>query len=352
MTEQEMTEVTFSITRKRRGAEAIRAHLKRRREYISGRGAELRKGKQYRVHNKRQMMRVAIAKAAKYGKSTEKLHAMGKRIIAKLGGQGAKKEWSDKIASLREEIAGTAQAPITEAVIPVHSEAVFNAALLARYLGEVFDALGDEAGAELFKLSDVAVGMARDLEKVEALSDDQTSKIEKLMEAMVTAMKEYDELGEPSLGDAISLRMVAEGLMTEDEAEAVALVEYTPPPPSAFSKKGTAGKESIDPSVALKYLRKINEAMQGKEPKRDEAIKTASEAVKKYPAKDHKGDAISQVEDMKDVFRTMFFLSNAAGVKAPAWMYPPGKEPWKGEVPQALIDALKGLKTDGAQAAA
>jgi hypothetical protein len=33
-------------------------------------------------------------------------------------------------------------------------------------------------------------------------------------------------------------------------------------------------------------------------------------------------------------------------------MYPPGKEPWKNEVPQALIDALKGLKADSAAAAA
>jgi hypothetical protein len=81
-----------------------------------------------------------------------------------------------------------------------------------------------------------------------------------------------------------------------------------------------------DPTVAGKYLKAINMAMQKMDPQA--AIKAAEVVAKKYKVVDSKGLPVPHVENMTDVLRVMFYLSQITGLKAPAWMYKGKVKPW------------------------
>jgi len=93
-------------------------------------------------------------------------------------------------------------------------------------------------------------------------------------------------------------------------------------------------------------------AMQKREPAA--AMKAAEKVLKKHKVMDAKGLPVTRIDTMTDVLRTVFYLSQITGLKAPAWMYAGKKKPWfvaKGDDDQPgmaktdakLVGALKAL---------
>jgi hypothetical protein len=220
----ELTEV-FKVIKKARGAAARIAKRMRHRAYLMQRGEKKLAAKIFRRRFKRKIKKALKRKISKYGqKGLERLHQMGRRIVQVR--PGAKKEWSETLASIAEELERDT-APVTEDVDVIEEaaepesiavEVMVNAATTAMYLGEIFDAMGDEAGQVLLKLSEKAVDVA---DAIEANGGDPTEEhekhIETVLEAVIKALGQHEEIGSPSLGEAIGIGMVAEGLGTWEE---------------------------------------------------------------------------------------------------------------------------------------
>jgi len=338
----ELTEV-FQIVKKARGAAARLAKRLRHRMYLMHRGAKKLAAKIFRKRFKRKIKKIQKRKEAKFGKTgLSRLHQMGRRVVMRQPG-AAKKEWSEALSNIAEEMERDT-APLHEDVgvieeaeepFSIAVEVTLNAATTAMYLGEVFDAMGDEAGKVLFQLSDKAVDLA---EAIGANggepTEEQEQHIQTVLEAVIRALKEHEDAGSPSLGEAIGMAMVAEGKGTWEE-----LVEYVPPSPAELQAriagKGpvqhgwqfpTGGTASPDPTIAGKYLKAINMAMQKMDPQA--AIKATEVVVKKHKVMDSKGLPVHRVDNMTDVLRVMFYLSQITGLKAPAWMYRGKQKPW------------------------
>lgn len=345
----ELDEV-FGVVKKIRGAAARIAKRVRHRAYLKVRGAKKLAAKIYRKKFKRKIKRGMTKKLRRFGrKGLEKLHKMGKRIV--------QKSWADQIANIQEELdaeAVTKDADIIEEEVIEYApivEAMYNAAETAMYLGEIFDAMGDDAGQVLLTLSDKAVDLGEAIEANEGdPTEDQEAKVETVLNAVIKALAEHEERGAPSLSEAIGITMVAEGLGTWDD-----LVEanWTPPHVRTMTLKGRGA--SVDPSVAGKYLKALNMAMQKREP--EKAMKAAEVVVKKHKVMDAKGLPVTSVSNMTDVMRVMFYLSQATGLKAPSWMYQGKEKPWfvmpkskDDETPKADKGMATALKALGAPA--
>ncbi|MBW2168483.1 MAG: hypothetical protein JRG69_04325, partial [Deltaproteobacteria bacterium] len=331
----ELQEV-FGVMKKARGAEARIAKRVRHRGYLKTRGAKKLAEKIYRKKFKRKIKRSMGKKLRRFGrKGLEKLHKMGKRVV--------QKSWADQLANIQEELDADAAIDdidiIEEEVIeyaPV-VEAMYNAAETAMYLGEIFDAMDDEAGQVLLTLSDKAVDLGEEIEASEDdLTEEQEAKAETVLNAVIKALAEHEDRGSPSLSEAIGITMVAEGLGSWDE-----LVEYMPPTPGELATKVKTGRAShkgygqnipagktasADPSVSGKYLKALNMAMQKHDP--EKAMKVAMAVVKKHKVMDAKGLPVTSVSTMTDVMRVMFYLSQITGLKAPSWMYTGKSKPW------------------------
>ena len=361
----ELDEAQFQIARKKRGAEARLMKRKRHREYLKSRGEKKLAAKMYRKRFKRKIKIRTKRKMRKFGKDRlTRLHKQGKRVTMK--------SWSDRLANIQEELnldtAPGYEEDIdhieegTEIISPV-VEAMLKAAQTALYLGEVFDAMGDEAGKVLFQLSDKAVDLADAIEANDGEpTEEQEGHAGTVLDAVIRALKEHEECGSPSLGEAIGIGLYLEGKGSWDE-----LVEYKPPTPGemqdrmsgakaahkGYGTKMPAGKTaSPDSTVAGKYLKAINMAMQKMDP--DAAMKAAEAVLKKHKVMDAKGLPVTRIDSMTDVLRTMFYLSQITGLKAPAWMYRGKKKPWfvasgdtdepgKANVDAKLAGALKAL---------
>lgn len=350
----EMDEAQFTIARKKRGAEARLMKRKRHREYLKHRGEKKLAAKMYRKRFKRKIKIRTKRKMRKFGKERlARLHKQGKRVTMK--------SWSDRLANIQEELnLDTAPGYVedidhieegAEVISPV-VEAMLKAAQTALYLGEVFDAMGDEAGKVLFQLSDKAVDLADAIEANDGEpTEEQDGHAGTVLDAVIRALKEHEECGSPSLGEAIGIGLYLEGKGSWEE-----LVEYTVPSPMELQKKISGQKMGArsmpDPTVAGKYLKAINMAMQKMDP--DKAMKAAEAVVKKHKVMDAKGLPVTRIDTMTDVLRTMFYLSQITGLKAPAWMYRGKKKPWfvaKGDtdkpggaaVDAKMVAALKAL---------
>ena len=352
----ELDEV-FGVVKKARGAAARVAKRMRHKEYLKKRGAKKLAAKIYRKKFKRKIKRMNLKKLRKFGKKgLEKLHKMGKRVV--------QKSWNDQIASLYEELDQAAcvaeDHDLNEAddrELSPAVEALLNAAETAMYLGEIFDAMGDEAGQVLLQLSDKAVDLADAVEANEDAepTEEQEGHIQTVLDAVIKSLAEHEERGAPSLGEAIGIGMVAEGLGTWDELVEVKRVSpgapdspsgrWTPPNVVRDMKMPAGGKATVDRSVAGKYLKALNIAMQKMDPQA--AMKAAEVVVKKHNVIDAKGLPVKSVGSMTDVLRVVFYLSQIAGLKAPAWMYRGKKKPWF--VSAGETDEPKGLAATDAK---
>jgi hypothetical protein len=174
------------------------------RLYRKGKKAALRvASRMYRKRNKRKILLRAKKKLKKFGsKMLAKLHAAGKRVVMAHNDQA--------LANLREALNNpSAGGPDTE---NSYEEAAYNAGLLAMYLGEVFEAVGDKESAEtMFSVSDIAADLSEDLEKIAEgdLSEGQDEKLRRVLDSVTKAAKVWEGMGSPTLFQAIEV--VAKG---------------------------------------------------------------------------------------------------------------------------------------------
>ena len=318
----------FAIVKKARGAAARLAKRTRHRAYMMARGARKLASKMYRKRFKRKIKRREAKKIRRFGRAgLAKLHKMGRRIVGKK--PAGKKEWADQLASIQEELNAEATAAVEEEnddeIVEEYApavEAMINAATTALYLGEIFDALGNEAGEVLYRLSDKAVDLADAIEANDGEpTEEQERHVETVLEAVIKALSEHESIGSPSLGEAIGVMMVEEGLGEWED-----LVEGWNAPGVRTMKVPEGGEAMADPSVAGKYLKAINMAMQKMDAQK--AMKAAEMVIKKHNVVDEKGLPVKRVENMTDVMRVIFYLSQITGLKAPAWMYRGKSKPW------------------------
>ncbi len=187
-------EEAFKVVKKKRKTAAMKLMS---RLYRKSKKAVLRTAsRMYRKRNKRKILIRAKKKLKKFGsKMLSKLHKAGKRIVMSN---------DQALANLREDL----NKPGTGAAGDGNSfeEASYNAGLLAMYLGEVFEVLGDEESAEtMFSLSDQASDLADVLESIGEgdLSDVQEDRLRKILDRSVAGLKVWESLGSPTLFQAI-----------------------------------------------------------------------------------------------------------------------------------------------------
>lgn len=195
----EGVEEAMQVMRKQRKSAAEKLKAKRSRKK---RKSKLRKAaKMYYKKAKRKILQRAKKKLKKFGKAgLEKLHKMGRRIVMS----------DDRISNLREDLnIGSA----SENSNP-YEEAAFSAGMLTMYLGEIFEAAGDLESAEtMYDVSDAAADMSESwsvLGEEDELDEDQSEKLERVLDHTVKALKVYEAMGAPSLMDVIEA-------MDEDE---------------------------------------------------------------------------------------------------------------------------------------
>jgi len=182
----------FRAMKKKRKSAAEKLAAKRSRKK---RKSQLKRAaKMYYKKAKRKILKRAKAKLRKFGKAgLQKLHKMGKRIV--MG--------SEELANLREDLNTGASGEKSNPF----EEAVFNAGMLAMYLGEIFEAAGDVESAEtMYDVSDKAAEMSEswaNLDEEDELDEDQEAQLERVLEHTVKALKLYEGMGAPSLMDVI-----------------------------------------------------------------------------------------------------------------------------------------------------
>lgn len=120
-----------------------------------------------------------------------------------------------RLSQLREELE-TSSINIGE--VSPYEEAAINAGWLALLLGECFEAMGDvEAGEMLYAMSDSAAALSENIEALEGEMDEATeAKLASLLEGVSKALATHEDLGSPSLFEAIEMG-AENGLYEEDE---------------------------------------------------------------------------------------------------------------------------------------
>ena len=197
----------FKVQKMRRLTSGEKAKAKKARKKSKGKRKAY--AKKYYARAKKKIAKRRKKLLKKYGrKGLEKLHKQRKRLVAGI----------DRLATLREELEG-AGAPGTT-VTPVE-EAAINAGWLALLLGEIFESLGDADVAEMLEsISDVAASLSEELEGVpeDELSEDQQGSLRQIFEAVAKALEAHEDLGSPSLMEAIDYG-IENGLMEDDDDE-------------------------------------------------------------------------------------------------------------------------------------
>lgn len=185
----------FKVLKKKRKTAAMKLAS---RLYRKSKKAVLRTAsRMYRKRNKRKILIRAKKKLKKFGsKLLAKLHKAGKRIVM---------SDDQALANLREDL-NNPSASSGSGGMNSYEEAAQNAGLLAMYLGEVFEVIGDAESAEtMFTLSDAASDLSEDLEKVseEDLSDSQEERLRRVLDRSVAGLKVWEGIGSPTLFQAI-----------------------------------------------------------------------------------------------------------------------------------------------------
>lgn len=197
----------FKVQKMKRLTSAEKAKAKKARRKSKGKRKAY--AKKYYARAKKKIAKRRKKLLKKYGKKgLEKLHKQRKRLVAGI----------DRLATLREELEG-AGAPGTT-VTPVE-EAAINAGWLALLLGEIFESLGDADVAEMLEaISDTAASLSEELEGVteDELSEDHQDSLRQIFEAVAKALEAHEDLGSPSLMEAIEYG-IENGLMEDEDEE-------------------------------------------------------------------------------------------------------------------------------------
>lgn len=192
-----LEEALRSVKRKRlSGSEKAAGRRSRRKNKGKRRAA----GKMYARRNKRRISKLAKKKRKKFGGTAglEKLHRGGRRIEMSA---------DSPLANLREDLNAQAVASVTEDESPYY-EAAVEAGTLALYLGEMFEAFGDEQSAEtMYDVSDAAADIAEGFEGLDELDEGQEDSLSRVIDPLVKGLRIYEAMGSPSLGDIIEMKM-------------------------------------------------------------------------------------------------------------------------------------------------
>ena len=200
-------EEAFKVQKMRRLTSGEKAKAKKARKKSKGKRKAY--AKKYYARQKKKIAKRRKKLLKKYGKKgLEKLHKQRKRLVAGI----------DRLSTLREELED-AGAPGTT-VTPVE-EAAINAGWLALLLGEIFESLGDADVAEMLEaISDTAAGLSEELEGAteDDLTEDQEKALRQIFESVAKALEAHEDLGSPSLMEAIDYGL-ENGLMEDEDEE-------------------------------------------------------------------------------------------------------------------------------------
>jgi hypothetical protein len=185
-------EEAVRVVKRKRVSAAEKLAGKRARKKKKGKLRRL--AKVYYKKAKRKILKRAKMKLKKFGKAgLQKLHKMGKRIV--MG--------NDELANLREDLNTGGSSDKSNPF----EEAAFNAGLLALYLGEIFEAAGDQESAEtMYDVSDAAADLSEswaNLDEEDELEEDQQAQLERVLEHVTKALRVYEGMGAPSMMDVI-----------------------------------------------------------------------------------------------------------------------------------------------------
>jgi len=180
---------------------------------------EKRVEKATRMHKRGTLRAASRMYRKRFASKIKKRAKVRKRKPAKKGRQAIwQSDVSSALANLREDLEASG---VTTGEPSPYEEAALNAGYLALLLGEIFESVGDaEAGEMLRSMSDSAATLS---EAIEANGGDVTEEIEaklsSLLEGVSKAMSAHENLGEPSLFEAIEMG-IENGLVEDiDEDE-------------------------------------------------------------------------------------------------------------------------------------
>lgn len=193
-------EASFGLKRKPRGVEAMRARRKRALEYIKNRQTVKTQGKVFRATHKPRLRMLQKQKMARFGASgLARAHKAGFRVVQK------RTEWDERLdalkATLGMAIVESKVQEMDQQPINHYAEAAFRIAVVAQYLGEIFDASGDPAGKQLMTLSTVAEELAQKITGEPTEEQEQT--ILRFIDGISAAMQVWEDAEFPSLLDSI-----------------------------------------------------------------------------------------------------------------------------------------------------
>lgn len=178
---------------------------------------KLRKARIYARRNKAKIKRSAKKFLRKVG-GWAKLKK--KRAVAKKGNKQLR-TGLDVLSNLAEELEASTSTEIEESTNSPYMGAVIDAGWLCHMLGDIFECYGDERAAEaLFRVGDFSADLSESLESLtedEDLDEDQEAEVKRVLEAAQKALSAWEELGSPTLPEAIEYAIEQEG--DEPEAE-------------------------------------------------------------------------------------------------------------------------------------
>lgn len=211
--------VKEKLARKKFGLAKLRRASKMYRRSAAGRKAKRRQKK----------------KLKKFGSAMlDKLHKMRKRIVMSdetpdTQSLGENTEVSP-LQQLRQDLRSIGQ-PKDQSedqseradVWNPYEEAAYNAAVLAGYLGEVFEMSGDTESADImFNLSDEATDLSEMLDgfdESDALDEDQEERLGKILEGIEKGLRLHEEMGRPTVDQVVEFRMKHDAEAFQAECE-------------------------------------------------------------------------------------------------------------------------------------
>lgn len=202
------------VKAKRMKSKAQRAKARRGPKYKR----QLRKAKMYKRRHRAQLRRQrikAIRKAGgskKYREKQQRAAASNKRLSIVTG--------LDTLSNLAEELE---QAEGRVNFVSPYTEAVLDAGWLCHLLGEIFECYGDERAAEaLYRVGDYAAKLSESFEGLtedQDLTEDQEAEVKRILEAAQKALAAWENLGCPTLPDALDYAVKTEGKHSDDEGD-------------------------------------------------------------------------------------------------------------------------------------
>ena len=226
---EEELEEQFKVVKKmfKTAGEKMKSKLKRKKR---GLAKLARMSKMYRRKNKRKIAKRMKKKLAKFGAAgLERLHKMRKRVVMSADAPATPAITESvaprsRIDELRENLNAVhghqeGSQPNDDISNP-YEEAAYNVGVLAMYLGEVFEAWGDEESANtMYGLSEQAAELSEMLDgfdEGDALEESQMDLLMNLLEGIEKGVAVHEEMGHPTVDQVITYRLEHEdGFMAE-----------------------------------------------------------------------------------------------------------------------------------------